>query len=198
MLADRTPKCVIKSDTRHTSVPVTRCAVIDSNDRPARTGAISARRDNSVIAAACRAVAQEAIRCQPATASTTSYAPNSASSTPSSVAANTRPGGISSTPGSRAGTSTAGSTAPARPLIAFAHLADTQMVDEESPARVELVDFIGGDPFSASYRPQEGLMPQVLNEEVRHYYRWCTPLTLVDQERTEDFYASDISISAGA
>jgi metallophosphoesterase (TIGR03767 family) len=55
----------------------------------------------------------------------------------------------------------------ARTLIAFAHLADTQMVDEESPARVELVDFIGGDPFSSSYRPQEGLMPQVLNEEVR-------------------------------
>jgi metallophosphoesterase (TIGR03767 family) len=56
---------------------------------------------------------------------------------------------------------------PLRPLIAFAHLADTQMVDEESPGRVELVDFIGGDPFSASYRPQEGLTPFVLNEEVR-------------------------------
>ena len=54
-----------------------------------------------------------------------------------------------------------------RTLLAFAHLADTQMVDEESPGRVELVDFLGGDPFSASYRPQEGLMPFVLNEEVR-------------------------------
>ena len=56
---------------------------------------------------------------------------------------------------------------PFRPLIAFAHLADTQMVDEESPGRVELVDFIGGDPFGAAYRPQEGLIPFVLNEEVR-------------------------------
>ena len=54
-----------------------------------------------------------------------------------------------------------------RTLIAFAHLADTQMVDEESPGRVELVDFIGGDPFSSSYHPQEGLMPFVLNEEAR-------------------------------
>jgi metallophosphoesterase (TIGR03767 family) len=54
-----------------------------------------------------------------------------------------------------------------RSVLAFAHLADTQMVDEESPGRVELVDFIGGDPFSSSYRPQEGLMPQVLNEVVR-------------------------------
>ena len=53
------------------------------------------------------------------------------------------------------------------PIIAFAHLADTQMVDEESPGRVELVDFIGGDPFGSAYRPQEGLMPFVLNEEVR-------------------------------
>jgi arginine/lysine/ornithine decarboxylase len=38
---------------------------------------------------------------------------------------------------------------------------------------------------------------RILNEEVRHYYRWCTPSTLVDQERIEDFYASDVSISAG-
>jgi len=54
-----------------------------------------------------------------------------------------------------------------RALIAFAHLADTQMVDEESPGRVEMVDLLGGDPFSSSYRPQEGLMPQVLDAEVR-------------------------------
>lgn len=60
-----------------------------------------------------------------------------------------------------------GIVAIGRGVLAFAHLADTQMVDEESPGRVELVDFIGGDPFSASYRPQEGLMPFVLNEEVR-------------------------------
>jgi arginine/lysine/ornithine decarboxylase len=38
---------------------------------------------------------------------------------------------------------------------------------------------------------------RILNEEVRHYHRWCTPSTLADQERVDDFYASDISISAG-
>ena len=38
---------------------------------------------------------------------------------------------------------------------------------------------------------------RILNEEVRHYHRWCTPSTLVDQERIDDFYASDVSISAG-
>ena len=59
------------------------------------------------------------------------------------------------------------SSIPTRPLVAFAHLADAQLVDEESPGRVELVDFLGGDPFSSSYRPQEGLTPQVLDAEVR-------------------------------
>ena len=57
---------------------------------------------------------------------------------------------------------------PRRMLIAFAHFADTQMVDEESPGRVELVDFIGGDPFSSSYRPQEGLMAHVLGDNKLH------------------------------
>ncbi len=64
-----------------------------------------------------------------------------------------------------------GGTVPAgarpTPVLAFAHLADAQLVDEESPARVELVDFIGGDPFGSAYRPQEGLTPHVLNEQLR-------------------------------
>src|SRR4051812_8230099 len=45
--------------------------------------------------------------------------------------------------------------------------------------------------------PTASSIVRVLNEEVRHYHRWCTPSTLVDQERIEDFYASDVSISAG-
>ncbi|HEX7254784.1 MAG TPA: hypothetical protein VF236_02550 [Gaiellaceae bacterium] len=53
------------------------------------------------------------------------------------------------------------------PIVTFAHLADAQLVDEESPGRVELVDFIGGDPFGSAYRPQEGLTPHVLNEQIR-------------------------------
>jgi metallophosphoesterase (TIGR03767 family) len=51
-------------------------------------------------------------------------------------------------------------------LIHFAQMTDTQLVDEESPARVEFVDRIG-PPYEAAYRPQEGLLPMVLNEEVR-------------------------------
>ena len=45
--------------------------------------------------------------------------------------------------------------------------------------------------------PTASPIVRVLNEEVRHYHRWCTPSILVDQERVEDFYASDVSISAG-
>ena len=51
--------------------------------------------------------------------------------------------------------------------------------------------------IDASTRPTASPIVRVLNEEVRHYHRWCTPSTLVDQERIEDFYASDVSISAG-
>jgi arginine decarboxylase len=51
--------------------------------------------------------------------------------------------------------------------------------------------------LDASTRPTPSPIVRVLNEEVRHYHRWCTPSTLVDQERIEDFYASDVSISAG-
>jgi arginine decarboxylase len=51
--------------------------------------------------------------------------------------------------------------------------------------------------LDASIRPSASPIVRVLNEEVRHYHRWCTPSTLVDQERIEDFYASDVSISAG-
>src|SRR3954464_7619291 len=57
--------------------------------------------------------------------------------------------------------------------------------------------------------PRGGMMPdhmdsiasspivRVLNEDVRRYHRWCTPSILPGQERVEDFYASDVSISAG-
>ena len=38
---------------------------------------------------------------------------------------------------------------------------------------------------------------RLLNEQVHHYHRWCTPSVLPAQERVEDFYASDVSISAG-
>ncbi len=50
-------------------------------------------------------------------------------------------------------------------------------------------------PITAA--PSPSPIVRILNEEVRHYHRWCTPSILVDQERIEDFYTSDVSISAG-
>jgi metallophosphoesterase (TIGR03767 family) len=59
-----------------------------------------------------------------------------------------------------------GRQARRRPLIFFAQMTDFQLVDEESPARVELVDRYGGS-LTAAYRPQEGLLPFVVDQSVR-------------------------------
>jgi arginine decarboxylase len=45
--------------------------------------------------------------------------------------------------------------------------------------------------------PSPSPIVRVLNEHVGRYHRWCTPSILPDQERVADFYASDVSISAG-
>lgn len=52
-------------------------------------------------------------------------------------------------------------------------------------------------PGADAAPPTPSPIVRILNEEVRHYHRWCTPSTLTEQERIEDFYASDVSISAG-
>src|SRR6188472_3215350 len=46
-------------------------------------------------------------------------------------------------------------------------------------------------------RPTPSPIVRVLNQDVGRYHRWCTPSILEGQERVEDFYASDVSISAG-
>ena len=45
--------------------------------------------------------------------------------------------------------------------------------------------------------PTPSPIVRVLNRDVGRFHRWCTPSILPDQERVEDFYASDVSISAG-
>jgi metallophosphoesterase (TIGR03767 family) len=78
-----------------------------------------------------------------------------------------------------------GSGGTARQLIFFAQMTDTQLVDEESPARVEFVDRIG-PPYEAAYRPQEGLMPMVLAQEVRAVRSLRPELVMVTGDNTDN------------
>ncbi|MEA2168495.1 MAG: hypothetical protein QOF76_1795, partial [Solirubrobacteraceae bacterium] len=51
-------------------------------------------------------------------------------------------------------------------LTYFAQLSDFQLADEESPARVESLDQVNS-AFSAAWRPQEALMPFVIDASIR-------------------------------
>ena len=66
-------------------------------------------------------------------------------------------------------------------LLNFLQLSDFQMVDEESPARVEFFDssqrIPGLNPFSAAYRPQETLTTQVTEAMVRQARNTVSPVT---------------------
>src|SRR5215218_9272133 len=78
-----------------------------------------------------------------------------------------------------------GAGGPPSTLLHFAQLTDTQLVDEESPARVEFVDRLGAS-FNAAYRPQEGLLPFVLNEEVRAVRSRRPELVLVTGDNADN------------
>jgi metallophosphoesterase (TIGR03767 family) len=65
-------------------------------------------------------------------------------------------------------------------LLNFLQLSDFQMVDEESPARVEFLDRTQqppANPFSAAYRPQESLTTQVTEAMVRTVRGQVSPVT---------------------
>lgn len=74
-------------------------------------------------------------------------------------------------PGEPIATATLDDTAPPSPgpmprlLTRFVHLADTQLADDESPARLAVFD--GPGVFSAAFRPQEGHECRILNAAVR-------------------------------
>ena len=63
-----------------------------------------------------------------------------------------------------------GAGAPGEVLATLAQLTDTQVRDEESPARVPFLDRLGG-AFSSTFRPHEALSTQVLAAAVRSVNR---------------------------
>jgi hypothetical protein len=72
-------------------------------------------------------------------------------------------------------------------LVNFLQLTDFQMVDEESPARVEFLDFTQRglfNPFSAAYRPQESLTTQVTEAMVRQAKNVHSELTSEELDLT--------------
>lgn len=73
------------------------------------------------------------------------------------------------------GTAQAGRQSRRRLLLSFVQLSDLQLVDEESPARVELVDRYGGS-LDPAYRPQEGLLPFVIEESAQQVRRLRSPI----------------------
>ena len=76
-----------------------------------------------------------------------------------------------------------------RSLAYFAQLSDFQLADEESPARVELLDQVNAQ-FSSAWRPQEALMPFVIDASIRQVNAHTTsPVPQASGKRAQMAYA---------
>ena len=65
-------------------------------------------------------------------------------------------------------------------ILNFLQMSDFQMIDEESPGRVEFLDSTQRgpfNPFSAAYRPQESLTTQITEAMVRQARNATSPVT---------------------
>ena len=70
---------------------------------------------------------------------------------------------------------------PTASLLNFLQMTDFQLIDEESPGRVEFLDATQRsgffDPFSAAYRPQDSLTTQIIEASVRQARNTTSPVT---------------------
>jgi 3',5'-cyclic AMP phosphodiesterase CpdA len=80
------------------------------------------------------------------------------------------------------GSAQAGRAGRRASLLYFGQLSDFQLADEESPARVEFIDF---GPFSAAWRPWEAMNPHIDDAMVRQLNAFApaSPLTAGDASR---------------
>jgi metallophosphoesterase (TIGR03767 family) len=82
-------------------------------------------------------------------------------------------------------------------LAYFGQLSDFQLADEESPARVEFIDFFG-TPVEAAFRPWEALQPHVDEAMIRQVnaFSAASPVPSADGSRSEMDFVIDTGDSA--
>jgi 3',5'-cyclic AMP phosphodiesterase CpdA len=82
----------------------------------------------------------------------------------------------------------------ARTLTTFAQLTDTHVRDEESPGRVPFLDRIG-NPFTSTFRPQEGFSTQTLDAAIRAVNREQPQAVFVTGDITDNAQRNELTMA---
>lgn len=96
------------------------------------------------------------------------------------------------------GTAGAGRAANRTSLVYFGQLSDFQLADEESPARVEIIDPLATPlnlPFGSAWRPWEALNPQIDEAMVRQVNQFTAASPVADGSGAHR--AMDLTINTG-
>ncbi|HXR31426.1 MAG TPA: hypothetical protein VN752_09845 [Solirubrobacterales bacterium] len=96
------------------------------------------------------------------------------------------------------GSAGAGRAAARTSLLYFGQLSDFQLADEESPARVEIVDPLSTPlnlPFGAAWRPWEALQPQIDNAMIQQINQFAAASPVADGSGAHR--AMDLTIDTG-